>query len=483
MVADARLRDGQAQAAIDILKPAYETAARQRRASSRRLAMAYMLVQNYADAIPDPRRHDGAPAHRPGGARSPAWSRTTSWCAAGQVLSTADEAKLRKYVVAYKGPDRRAAREVPPDDASAVTRRSYWHGCNYPWSFDGTTAFYGLDFGANVWGSHLGVSTRRDAVAARLRGDGAARLHRRALVPASATAAAASSTTIAGCPRGSTPTCSRDLDAALEIAVGTGVRVAFVMLDHRWMFEGLTGAVVRPGDGRQPPGHAAGWPRRACCCVPEGRDALFARVLEPDRRDATARPARARDLAAGVAAYELMNEPDFVVDEWEADLSRHVPRPLPFAIAGGAGRALQRRWCTRTALRDDHARWRPAAQPVGVGGSRALGLDLLQVHSYPDLRHPARDADIFGTPAASHAARRPLLLGEFPGNGPQRHPPRATPPPTTLDDYLEFAVAEGYAGAWPWSFSGTDDYGPLPLEPLARFARAHPELVNPRCAL
>src|SRR5213592_283669 len=41
----------------------------------------------------------------------------------------------------------------------------YLHGCNYPWSTDGTTIFYGLDFGANVWGSHLGVSTRRDAIA------------------------------------------------------------------------------------------------------------------------------------------------------------------------------------------------------------------------------------------------------------------------------------------------------------------------------
>ena len=41
----------------------------------------------------------------------------------------------------------------------------YLHGCNYPWSTDGTTVFYGMDFGANVWGSHLGVSTRRDEVA------------------------------------------------------------------------------------------------------------------------------------------------------------------------------------------------------------------------------------------------------------------------------------------------------------------------------
>ena len=41
---------------------------------------------------------------------------------------------------------------------------SFLHGCNYPWSTDETTAYYGMDFGANIWGSHLGVSTRRAAV-------------------------------------------------------------------------------------------------------------------------------------------------------------------------------------------------------------------------------------------------------------------------------------------------------------------------------
>jgi hypothetical protein len=46
-----------------------------------------------------------------------------------------------------------------------VTGRFYWHGCNYPWSFDGHTAYYGLDFGANVWGSHVGVATRRHRIA------------------------------------------------------------------------------------------------------------------------------------------------------------------------------------------------------------------------------------------------------------------------------------------------------------------------------
>jgi hypothetical protein len=41
-------------------------------------------------------------------------------------------------------------------------------------------------------------------------------------------------------------------------------------------------------------------------------------------------------------------------------------------------------------------------------------------------------------------------------------------------------VHSGYAGAWPWSFSGTDDYGRIPAEPLRAFALRYPALVNPR---
>ena len=95
-------------------------------------------------------------------------------------------------------------------------------------------------------------------------------------------------------------------------------------------------------------------------------------------------------------------------------------------------------------------------------------------------RSSGRDATSSGPPRI--VARRPrrVILGEFPGNGPEQHPEGAAPPPTTLDEYLEFAVSAGYAGAWPWSFSGTDPYGRLPVEPLRRFAARHPELVNPR---
>ena len=104
MVADARLRDGQAQAAVDILKPAYERDPKNEDLS-RRLAMAYMLVQNYAAAIPV---LDATVARRPTDQEALLASVVAHYelVRSGQLLSTADEAKLRKYVVAYKGPDR-----------------------------------------------------------------------------------------------------------------------------------------------------------------------------------------------------------------------------------------------------------------------------------------------------------------------------------------------------------------------------------------
>jgi hypothetical protein len=111
----------------------------------------------------------------------------------------------------------------------------------------------------------------------------------------------------------------------------------------------------------------------------------------------------------------------------------------------------------------------------------ALGLDILQIHSYPDMKFPDRDVDLFGMPASTLGVDHRVILGEFPGDGARRHPAGASPPPTTLEEYLEFAVSGGYAGAWPWSFSGTDDYGALPEEPLRAFARRHQDLVNPRC--
>jgi hypothetical protein len=351
----------------------------------------------------------------------------------------------------------------------------FWHGCNYPWSTDGSVVYYALDFGANIWGSHLGVSTRRWAIERDFRemaalgftsarwfvfGDG-----RSGIVYDDA-----------GVPAGLDPHFFTDMDAALEIAAAAGIRLDLVLLDHRWMYEGVRDTIADPATGalleaRLPQGRAPVLHSRA------GRAALFERVVDPLVMRYGRGGAR-EDLGAAILAFEFMNEPDFVIEEWEGDVSAHVRRPLSFELVAGLVARLSEvvHSCS------------PALTTIGCARVRnlwawdddALGLDVLQLHSYPDVRHPERDRDVYGTAASLLGTSRRVILGEFPGNGAAQHPPDAAPPPTTLDEYLEFGVSAGYAGAWPWSFSGTDHYGRLPVEPLHRFAARHPELVNPR---
>jgi hypothetical protein len=351
----------------------------------------------------------------------------------------------------------------------------FLHGCNYPWSTDGQTIFYGLDFGANVWGSHLGVSTRRAEIARDFAemaalGFTVARWFvfcdgRSGILYDEAALPVAPDAHLFG-----------DLDVALSIARDAGIRLVLVLLDHRWMFDGVRDTIADPVSGlmlqaQLPEGRAR------VLLTEAGQDALVDTVFAPMLRRYGPRGARA-DLGEQIAAWELMNEPDWIVEEWERDLSRHVARPMPFEMLA--------RLITRfSEAVHEHTR---ALATLGGGRARnlwawdddALGLDLLQVHHYPDLRRPDRDDDLFGVPADALAVNRPVILGEFPGNGPVQHPEGTSPPPLTLEEYLEFGVANGYAGAWPWSFSGTDAYGRLPAEPLRAFGRAHPDLVNPR---
>src|SRR5690348_15932741 len=155
----------------------------------------------------------------------------------------------------------------------------FCHGCNYPWSTDGQTVFYGLDFGANVWGSHLGVSTRREAVA----GDFAAMAALGFTVARWFVFADGRSGIVyngAGMPVAPDPLLFTDMDAALEIARDVGMRLDFVLLDHRWMFDGVRETIADPVTGHLleatlPAGRAD------ILLSPEGRDGLIDRVCVP----------------------------------------------------------------------------------------------------------------------------------------------------------------------------------------------------------
>ena len=351
----------------------------------------------------------------------------------------------------------------------------FLHGCNYPWSAGGGLSFYGLDFGANVWGSHLGVSTRRAAVGrdfADMAGLGL-RVVRWFVFCDGRAGIMYDDRDL---PAGLDSYFFEDLDAGLEIAAAHDIGLDLVLLDHPWMFSGVRAMVPDPLTGgafeaRLPRGRAQVLASEA------GRRALFAHVIEPLVRRYGSGGDRA-DLAPAITAYEFMNEPDFVIEEWE-EASRHVAAPLPFEVVAGLV----------TRLSEEVHRHSAALTTLGCARVRnlwawedpALGLDVLQVHTYPDSRRPGRDVDLYGLPPSALGVSREVLLGEFPGDAPRHSPRGASPPPTTLEQYLEFALDQGYVGAWPWSFSGTDAYGPMPHEPLLGFARRHPELANPRC--
>ena len=321
--------------------------------------------------------------------------------------------------------------------------------------------FYGLDFGWSVWGSHLGVSTRRDAIAREF--DEIARLG--FLVARWFVFCDGRSGIVydnRGLPAGLDDRFFTDVDAALEIARDANVRIDFVLLDHHWLFRGIQHTLADPITGdlleaRLPEGRAH------ILISQEGRDALFERVIEPFVRRYGEGGTRA-DLREWIFAFEFMNEPDFVIDEWERDRSDRVVRAMPFAaLAAAIARLSEIVHTYSDAI-------------VTLGGARAdnlwawdadsLGLDILQLHAYPDSPQPG-DVDPFATPARELDVQRAVILGEFRSSRP-------------LDESLEKAIAGGYAGAWPWSFSGTDKYGRLPIDQLRRFGVRHPELVNPR---
>jgi len=196
---------------------------------------------------------------------------------------------------------------------------------NYPWSTDGQTVFYGLDFGTNVWGSHLGVTTRREAIArdfAQMAALGF--LVARWFVFCDGRAGIVYDDR--SLPAGLDEQFFNDVDTALEIARGANMQVVFVLFDHHWLFRGIHHVMADPItgdmlDARLPDGRARE------LLSQEGHDALFDHAITPFVRRYGHDGLRA-DLKECIFAFEFMNEPDFVIDEWERDRSRRGPSRL-----------------------------------------------------------------------------------------------------------------------------------------------------------
>jgi len=282
-------------------------------------------------------------------------------------------------------------------------------GINYPWTVFQGRPNYGCDFGRNRWNSHTGVSAQR----AEVRADFA--------VMASAGIEVARwfvftdgrggvEWNASGELVGLADRCLDDFDAALEIATVAGVQVCLVLIDFTWLDDPARRSALESG-------------------------AFLDRVLDPllDRFGAT-------DV---IHSFDLLNEPEWR-DDWPDDRLR--------AYAGNASNRIHARSRSLVTLGGAHVR------NAKRWDDPAYGLDVIQVHSYPDVRYQDRDDDVFEKTAADFGVSKPLLIGECPWH-PRVHPEGHLSPARTLEDYLNRARDAGYAGAWPWSFKGVDAFG------------------------
>jgi hypothetical protein len=348
---------------------------------------------------------------------------------------------------------------------SQATVIPFTHGINYPWTvFDGRPN-YGCDFGLNVWGSRAGVTAhqaevRRDFEAMAAMGVEVARWF--VFTDGRGGIAWDVAHRVSGLADG----VIADLDCALEIAVATRVRLCLVLFDYAWMVH---------REERDSSGRVLFTTSPAELGTPQGRARILEHVVDPIVARYGHRGDRA-DLGAAIHSFDVINEPDWVARGLALDRRRQPgswrPRvPQPFTL--DQLRALVRSVADRV-----HA---ATNSLVTVGGGRvrvaaewddpAYGLDFIQVHTYPDRRHPERDRSVIGLRCSDLRVSKPVLIGECPANGDRLHPDDVAPMPHTLSEYVDAARAGGYLGAWPWSFKGVDGFGAVPRDEFATTCR------------
>jgi hypothetical protein len=312
-------------------------------------------------------------------------------------------------------------------------------GVNYPWRR------YGGDFGPTVWGTDGGVRAHVAAVRADFAAMTAAGVQVvRWFVFTDARGGIAIDE--AGWPAGLLPGAAEDLDALLGLAGEAGLQVVPVLFDHLLAFDAT---VV---DGATLGGHAR-W-----LADPAGQARVLDTIVEPLAERYGVRGVQSR-LGKAVLAWDLFNEPDWIVQEM--DPSPRVQAPVPFDVMAawvrGSAATIRRHEAGQITIgnaRLRFARW---------WDDPRLGLDFLQAHTYYDPRH---DFDLLQTSVAALGLSRPIVVGECSARGDAPDPARGRPA-LSLADLAAAARARGFAGIWPWSWRAADAHGGLDVADLA----------------
>lgn len=279
-------------------------------------------------------------------------------------------------------------------------------GINYPWTVFQGKPNYGCDFGRNTWNSHAGVTAHLDEVRDDFRvmaGAGMEVVRWFVFTDGRGGVEWSSDGELLGIAE----QFDEDMRAALDIAAAANVRLCLVLVDFAWLDQAAR--------------------RRAL-----ESSAFVDRVLDPFLDRFGNDPS--------IHSFDIINEPDWMTHELATNPKRAV-------WTLGQLRAFVSGMSTRISEESNAY--------ITLGGGRVkfakewddpiYGLDFVQVHSYPDARHPDREVSPFGKTAADFGLTKPLLIGEFRS--------------ADLEDYLNLAREGGYLGAWPWSFKGIDAVG------------------------